>query len=100
MSKKRQRSGDDQTSNKQLAELVAILRPLEELQGEKSSTGTLEGAMRVDESRLPVPDDIVESHSKRWLGIESVVVVIAGLMLAFIAFIAWQIWLMPGPGKP
>jgi hypothetical protein len=33
---------------------------------------------------------------KTFLGIEPVVLVIVGVMLAFIAFIAWQISQMPG----
>jgi hypothetical protein len=82
-----------------LAELGGRLRPLEELEGERPTTGPLEGAIRVDE-RVPVPNGIVEPESRHGLGFEKVVIIIAILMLGFIAFITWQISLMPGPGKP
>ena len=100
MSKRQRRAGGDQRTNEDLTELVAKLKPLEELQGEKSPTGPLQGAIRVDETHLPVPEGIIESDSKSWLRIEAVVLVIAGVMLAFIAFIAWQISMMTGPAKP
>ena len=93
-----QRGGDAMTSE-HWAEVGARLRPLEEIAGQESTTGPLEGAIRVDE-RVPVPNGIVETESKHGLGIEKVVIIIAVLMLGFIAFIAWQISLMPGPGKP
>ena len=99
MSTGRRRAGDDQRTNENLAEL-AKLKPPEELQGQESPTGPLEGSIRVDETHLPVPDGIIESDSKSWLRIESVVLVIAALMLVFIAFIAWQVSLMSGPAKP
>jgi hypothetical protein len=35
------------------------------------------------------------SDEKTYLGMEPVVIVILGVMLLFIAFIAWQITLMP-----
>lgn len=70
----------------------------ERLQGHRAHSGPLEGAIRVDE-HVPVPG-VIEPESKRWLGVDLVVLMIAGLLLVFIAFIAWQISLMPGPGKP
>lgn len=99
MSKPRQ-SVDDQSRSEPMPELAVQLTPPEELEARKNPSGPLEGAIRLDESHLPVPKDIIESKSERWLGIESVVLIIAGLMLVFIALIAWQISLMPGPGKP
>ena len=43
-----------------------------------------------------VPKDMMEGgDEKTFLGMEPVVLVILGVMLAFIAFIAWQITLMP-----
>lgn len=96
---RRRHSGDDRRSE-HLAELAAQLKPLEESAGHRTPTGPLEGSIRVDEIDAPVPNVIVQAESKRWLGIEMVVLIIAGLMLVFIASIAWQISLMPGPGKP
>ncbi len=54
------------------------------------------GAIVVDNDGLLVPKDIMEGGGeKTFLGMEPVVLVILGIMLAFIAFIAWQISLMP-----
>ena len=76
------------------------LRPLEELQGERTPTGPLEGSIRVDEGRVPVPNGIIEPETRGRFGIEWLVLVISLLMLLFIAFIAWQVTLMTGPAKP
>jgi hypothetical protein len=81
-----------------LTELAAQLKPLEELEGRRADTGPLEGAIIVDD-RVPVPNGVIEPETKR-SRIDFVVLMIAVLMLVFIAFIAWQISLMPGPGKP
>ena len=54
------------------------------------------GAIIVDNENLKVPTDIVEGREeKRFLGIEPVVLVVLIIVLSFIAFIAWQISLMP-----
>ena len=54
------------------------------------------GAIIVDNDNLKVPTDIVESREeKHFWGIEPVVLVVLILVLSFIAFIAWQISLMP-----
>lgn len=90
---------DSRMRSEHLAELTAQLRPLEELEGQRADNGPLEGAIIVDD-RVPVPNGVIEPESKHWSGIDFVVLMIAGLMLVFIAFIAWQISLMPGPGKP
>ena len=90
---------DNQMRSEHLAESAAQLTPMEESEGHPADTGPLEGAIRVDE-RVPVPNGVIEPESKRWLGIDFVVLMIAALMLLFIAFIAWQISLMPGPAKP
>ena len=53
-------------------------------------------AIVVDKDSLLVPTEIMEgSDEKTYLGMEPVVIVIVGVMLIFIAFIAWQITLMP-----
>ena len=54
------------------------------------------GAIIVDNDDLKVPVDITETEDeKHLLGMEPVVLVVLILMLSFIAFIAWQIALMP-----
>ncbi|MBC8028569.1 MAG: hypothetical protein H7Z16_00505 [Pyrinomonadaceae bacterium] len=92
------------------ARLAAQLAPLEEqdrqaakqqLATSPSSPGDLHGdpgfsAIVVDNDNLQVPKDIMEGgDEKTYLGMEPVVLVILGVMLLFIAFIAWQIKLMP-----
>lgn len=54
------------------------------------------GEIIVDNNDLNVPADIMERPEKRhFLGLEPVVLVVLILMLGFIAFITWQISLMP-----
>ena len=54
------------------------------------------GAIVIENDSLHAPKDLMESgDEKTFLGIEPVVLVIVGVMLAFIAFIAWQISQMP-----
>jgi hypothetical protein len=88
-------------------DLAAQLAPLEEQdiraaqqQGAKESGPTedakkLDGRIVIDTDSLVLPKAIGDGETKRFLGIERVVLVIVGLMLAFIAFIAWQISQMP-----
>lgn len=53
-------------------------------------------AIVVDKDSLQVPQEIREgSDEKTYLGMEPVVIVILAVMLMFIAFIAWQVTLMP-----
>lgn len=53
-------------------------------------------AIVVDKEDLIVPNDVMEgSAEKTYLGMEPVVIVILSVMIIFIAFIAWQISLMP-----
>ncbi len=50
----------------------------------------------VDNTNLHVPQDILEGGGeKTYMGMEPVVLVILGVMLLFIAFVAWQISQMP-----
>jgi hypothetical protein len=86
------------------AQLAAQLAPLEELDGRTTSSGPTDdpkgnfalGAIVVDNDNLSIPKDIMEgSDEKTYLGMEPVVIVILGFMLVFIAFIAWQISMMP-----
>jgi hypothetical protein len=91
------------------AQLAAQLAPLEELAGTdapaqagsspqfgKTELDPHYGAIVVDNENLHVPEDIMEGgNEKTYLGMEPVVLVIVGVLLAFIAFIAWQITLLP-----
>ena len=91
------------------AQLAARLAPLEELDKSvpaKQLAGGPHlgdpladphyGAIVVDNEDLNLPKDMMEGSSgKTFLGMEPVVLVILGVMLAFILFIAWQISLMP-----
>ena len=54
------------------------------------------GAIVVDSVDLSVPKDFIEAQQeKQFLGMEPVVLVVLIIILGFIAFIAWQISLMP-----
>lgn len=102
MSRRKDKKGDT-------AQLAAQLAPLEEL--DKASMpkqitssphlGNAQadphyGAIVVDNENLNLPNDMMEGRDeKTFLGIEPVVLVILCVMLTFIAFIAWQISLMP-----
>jgi hypothetical protein len=78
---------DRQAAKRQLAHKPAP----SEFQGDPGFT-----AIVVDNDNLNVPKDIMEGgDEKTYLGMEPVVLVILGVMLTFIAFIAWQISLMP-----
>ena len=85
-------------------ELAAQLAPLEELHesrepGEINNSQVVaqeNGAIVVGVDQPEVVKEVVEAEERNgaW-GLEPVVVVIVGLMLAFIVFIAWQISQMP-----
>lgn len=90
------------------ARLAAQLAPLEELDkksaarqlGATVAPGSIAesgfSAIVVDNNNLQVPKEILEEGGERtYLGMEPVVIVILALMIVFIAFIAWQISLMP-----
>ena len=91
------------------AQLAAQLAPLEEVDSRSAATQSGRqpgavgppvdshyGAIIVDNESLHVPKDMMEgSDEKTYLGMEPVVIVILAFMLVFIAFIAWQISLMP-----
>ncbi|HEY5838737.1 MAG TPA: hypothetical protein VIT19_06855 [Pyrinomonadaceae bacterium] len=92
----RPRSGDTR-------ELAAQLAPLEELR-ESSEAGTNgsqlvaqeNGAIVVGADQPELAKELVVAEARNGaLGVEPVVIVIVGLLLAFIVFIAWQISRMP-----
>ena len=78
------------------------LKPLEETEEFKESP-QVEGkrgadTIRVDSKSVPMPEHLVEDEDREGAAIfrlEPVVVSILIAMLAFIAFVAWQITLMP-----
>jgi hypothetical protein len=85
-------------------ELAAQLAPLEELR-ESSEHGQINGsqvvaqengAIVVGVEQPEVAKEVVAAEERNGaLSLEPVVIVIVGLMLAFIMFIAWQISQMP-----
>lgn len=90
------------------ARLAAQLAPLEEL--DKKSAAKQLGAMAapeltaesgfsaivVDNDNLQVPKEILEEgREQNYMGMEPVVIVILAFMIVFIAFITWQISIMP-----
>ena len=82
------------------AQLAAQLAPLEEhkrSENERTADSNQQsGAIVVDNKNLTLPKEVMEGgYGKPVLRIEPVVLVILILMLTFIAFIAWQISLMP-----
>jgi hypothetical protein len=100
--RKRRRKGETNQLAAQLAPLEELDKPAAEHQigtPLNAATGQPDrnfGAIIVDNEDLNVPRDIMETQEKRhFLGIEPVVLVVLILMLSFIAFITWQISLMP-----
>lgn len=86
------------------ARLAERLAPLEEQRqrttsaiGERAATGVDQepGTIVVDRNNLQVPREMVEGNEKRFLGMEPVALVILAFMLAFIAWVAWQVSQMP-----
>lgn len=100
--RKKRRKGDTD-------QLAALLAPLEEQDKPaaeqqigsplNTASGQVDrhfGDIVVDNENLKIPADIMETREeKQFLGIEPVVLVVLILILSFIAFIAWQISLMP-----
>jgi hypothetical protein len=84
-------------------ELAARLAPLEEQKpagapgvgppGDSAELATQQkGAIVIGNHKLNLPQDLIEVEARKgFLVLEPVVMVIVGLMLAFIAFIAWRI---------
>ena len=100
--KHKRKKGDTQQLAAQLAPLEEQDKPAAEQQiGHLDSTSRQAnrdyGAIVVDNMNLNVPKGIVEGpEEKQFLGMEPVVLVVLVIVLGFIAFIAWQISLMPG----
>jgi hypothetical protein len=89
------------------AQLAAQLAPLEEqnrqakvpsdaIQSPSNTNISQEaGAIVIDSHNSNLSNIVEGQYRKGFLGMEPVVLVILGVMLAFIAFIAWQISQMP-----
>ncbi|HYN85373.1 MAG TPA: hypothetical protein VER32_08980 [Pyrinomonadaceae bacterium] len=93
---------------KHAEELSALLAPLEEQHPElaREAQGDGDGAyndatIKVSSANVTLPKEFVEGERKgaRIFRLDPVVLVILCLMLAFIAFIAWQISRMPPAAK-
>ena len=87
-------------------ELSAMLAPLEELMpeaapppGQHGNGDYHDATIRVDSSSVKAPEQLLDEDEPREglriFRLEPLVLVILGVMLAFMAFIAWQITLMP-----
>ena len=82
-------------SEVEAAGLAARLAPLEEQ--ERLSAGRSQengGAVSADRAGLPIPQDMIEKDSAIF-GLEPVVIFLLVFALCFIAFIIWQISMMP-----
>lgn len=99
--KHRRKKGDTDQLAAQLAPLEEQDKPAAEQQfGSHLETATGQqqpdyGAIVVDNANLNVPKAMIEGEEKHFLGMEPVVLVVLIIMLGYIAFIAWQISLMP-----
>ena len=78
------------------------LAPLEETKGFKDSPQVdsdrdAKDTIRVDSASVPMPEHLMEDEREgsSIFRLEPVVLFIILLMLAFIAFVAWQVTLMP-----
>ncbi len=83
------------------AEHAARLTPPEEQNGSQSPQGSKadDGAILVDTSKLKLPKGVTEEeqNAPSWFGFDPVVLIILGLSLLFIAFIAYLISTQPAP---
>ena len=101
-SRRKRKKGDTAKLAAQLAPLEERAKPVAVKQvGIDSPSGNGQanpdyGAIIVDKDSSHVSTDMMEGGGeKTFLGMEPVVLVILGVMLIFIAFIAWQITQMP-----
>jgi hypothetical protein len=83
------------------AEHAARLTPPEEQNGAQSPQGSSkadDGAILVDTSKLKLPKGVMEeANAPSWFGFDPVVLIILGLSILFIAFIAYLISTQPAP---
>ena len=100
--KHKRRKGDTDQLAAQLAPLEELDKPAAEQQIGANLESTNErqqgdyGAIVVDNVNLSVSKEIIgDREDKQFLGMEPVVIVVLIILLGFIAFITWQISLMP-----
>jgi len=89
-------------SSAEAAEHAARLTPPEEQNGSQSPQGSSradDGAILVDTSKLKLPKGVMEEgeNAPSWFGFDPVVLIILGLSILFIAFIAYLISTQPAP---
>ena len=82
------------------AERLAPLEEQEQFRKSQQSDGNrslIKDTIRVDNSSVKVPENLVEEErdAASTFRLDTAVLVILGVMLAFIAFVAWQISRMP-----
>ena len=94
--------GSDHDHDHEHTDEAERLKPLEETRefGESPQTDSDRGArdtIRVDSKSVPMPEHIFEDEREgaNIFRLEPVVLFVLAAMLAFIAFVAWQITLMP-----
>ena len=87
--------------SREAAEHAARLTPPEEQNRAQSPQGSNggDGAILVDTSKLKLPKGMIEEeqNAPSWFGFDPVVLIILGLSLIFIAFIAYLISTQPAP---
>ena len=84
-------------------DLAERLKPLEETEEFKESPqtdeqpGAARDTIRIDSQTVPMPENLIddEREGSSIFRLEPVVLFVLTVMLAFIAFIAWQITQMP-----
>ena len=93
-------------SEQEHLEISGRLAPLEETDGfkrseQKDGDRAAGDTIRVDKGSVKLPEQLIEEErsAASTFRLDPVVVVILVLMLSFIAFVAWQITLMPPPSK-
>ena len=96
--------GSDHDHDEHEHELAERLKPLEETEEFKDSPqveGSQRGpddTIRVDSKSVPMPESLMDDDEREGASIfrlEPVVLFVLVFMLAFIAFVAWQVTLMP-----
>ena len=92
----RRRSGDTHELAAQLAPLEELREPREASKNGAQLVAQENGAIVVGTEQTKLAKELVAAEGRNGaLGLEPVVIVIVGLILAFILFIAWQISRMP-----
>jgi hypothetical protein len=96
--------GDRHEHEENLAQRLTPLEETEAFRKSEQSDGNhaaVKDTIRVDRSSVKMPEKFLEDErdAADTFRLHPVVVAILAVMLAFIAFVAWQITLMPPPAK-